>query len=345
TMGQSTEFLAALQANARRLAREVIVAGPDSRAKRTYDASKIRSGGSAVKQDGMVVITSSRNRSDCVDPVGFIAPATGLYRISLTGYEYDNQPELRAAGKTWSFGNDKFGQRVANAVRNLPPPERPRLAGVMALSPQERAEKQSGSNTGGRRVGVIHVDAKLGTHSVECLLNAGDSIFIHGMTTARIQRSSTAVIDGRKIVVGEGLYIKQIGIDGPLVAAWPPLVQQSLVVKAPVGSLTLKGETLTGLRALLTRAFRRPVSDIELARYDALFQSSKAAGIPAQDAWRNVIEAVLCSPHFLYNQPLVEPEKNSPWHSRADCHSSSGTRSRTKRCSRSPRRVNWRNPP
>ncbi|MCA9195630.1 MAG: DUF1592 domain-containing protein, partial [Planctomycetales bacterium] len=313
TTGLSMELLAALQQNSRRIAKEAIVDGPDPRATRVFGLPEIHRGGSVLRQDEVIVLSSNRNRGDCVDPTGFVAPATGLYRISVTAYQRNNQADLISAGKTWDYGKDKFGVRVAAAARKVLPPERPRQVAVMALTPQERSEKPPGSNTGGRRVGLIQVDASMGTHSTECLLNEGDSIFIHAVDTARIQRPSLGKVDGREMIVGEALYLKEIGIDGPLIDHWPPLAKEALVENLPVNSLELNGETYTGLRALLMRAFRRPVSDKLLARYESLYQDSREAGASPIDAWRIVVEGVLCSPHFLYNQPQPDENDSDSW--------------------------------
>lgn len=54
------------------------------------------------------------------------------------------------------------------------------------------------------------------------------------------------------------------------------------------------------LAAFIQRAFRRPASDLEVQRYQALFESARQAGKSEADAMRLAAQAVLSSPKFLY---------------------------------------------
>jgi len=53
-------------------------------------------------------------------------------------------------------------------------------------------------------------------------------------------------------------------------------------------------------RGLLSRMFRRPVSEQELNRYLVLFDQAAAQGISTKEAFRHMIIAALMSPNFLY---------------------------------------------
>jgi hypothetical protein len=65
------------------------------------------------------------------------------------------------------------------------------------------------------------------------------------------------------------------------------------------------------LRPLLTRLFRRPVTDVQLARYVALVKRQLAAGDYFEEAMRMAITGALCSPEFLYRRET--PGKLDDW--------------------------------
>jgi hypothetical protein len=69
------------------------------------------------------------------------------------------------------------------------------------------------------------------------------------------------------------------------------------------GTPTLPGPPRERLAAFLERAFRRPASDAERARFTALYESSRTAGKSEADAMRAAVQAVLASPSFLYLSP------------------------------------------
>jgi len=63
---------------------------------------------------------------------------------------------------------------------------------------------------------------------------------------------------------------------------------------------SVKGSVEERLLAFMQRAFRRPVARQEMKPYRDLYQSEKAQGNDEEQAMRRVLQALLCSPHFLY---------------------------------------------
>jgi hypothetical protein len=61
------------------------------------------------------------------------------------------------------------------------------------------------------------------------------------------------------------------------------------------------------LEGFLLRAFRRPATDEELARYGALFELL-VPDAGSQEALRSVVESVLLAPHFLYRSEVGDAE-------------------------------------
>ncbi len=101
------------------------------------------------------------------------------------------------------------------------------------------------------------------------------------------------------VYAGTGIAVEWIEIEGPMEAAqWPPATRTQLV-----GSTDLERGTLADAERILKqfapRAFRRPVSDADLAPYLALVRERLDRRVPFGDALRVGLKAVLVSPRFL----------------------------------------------
>ncbi len=294
TMGQSSEFMAVLQRNARRLAEATIVEGPDPRVDETLTADDIQPGARVERVGEHWVLWGSKNRSNTVWPRDFAAPRTGVYRISLEAYQTDNRYALDERGAnyddvtSWQNQNGVSTRKVDPSL----PKERSRQVAIMALAAP--IENALGESTGGRRVATIEIADELSIHELECELEAGESFFVYAVDCPRLQRPPMAMIDGEEGLLGEQFHLRSLRIEGPLVASWPPPPQQSLLVGSQLSQ--------SGLRHLLTRAFRGEVSEETVALYQKIFASTIAQGLSATAAARVVVESVLCSPRFLYHR-------------------------------------------
>jgi hypothetical protein len=102
---------------------------------------------------------------------------------------------------------------------------------------------------------------------------------------------------------GPGVKIHWIEIEGPLPEPWPTESYRRVFgdVDPKTGTLA-DAEKL--LRALLPRAFRRPVAEGEEKPYVALVEASLQSGQSFEASLRAGIKGVLASPKFLY---LREP--------------------------------------
>ncbi len=102
---------------------------------------------------------------------------------------------------------------------------------------------------------------------------------------------------------GPGLKIHWIEIEGPKPESWPTESYRRVFGEADPKTGTLAdAEKL--IRALLPRAFRRPVREGEERQFVALVAKSLEMGFPFEAALRAGYKAVLSSPKFLY---LREP--------------------------------------
>lgn len=104
--------------------------------------------------------------------------------------------------------------------------------------------------------------------------------------------------DGQELPVVEGLEPPE-ELEARVASLRPEKIDRSLA-QQPVPRR---------LERLLERAFRRPVSDVELAPYRKLFEESRERGDDETTALRRVLHAVLASPSFLV---LAEREAEEP---------------------------------
>ncbi len=98
---------------------------------------------------------------------------------------------------------------------------------------------------------------------------------------------------------GPGLAVHWVEVEGPLLDAWPPAGTTRLLGQVDLQTGTL-ADAEAILRRFLPRAFRRPVTEAELAPFLALVQSRLEQRYSFVDALRVGLKGVLCSPDFLY---------------------------------------------
>ncbi|HET6249793.1 MAG TPA: DUF1592 domain-containing protein [Tepidisphaeraceae bacterium] len=106
-----------------------------------------------------------------------------------------------------------------------------------------------------------------------------------------------------------GVGFGPVEMTGPIIDQWPPESYTRLLGDVDLAKGTI-ADARQILRRFMPRAFRRPVSDVELDRYTALVQSRLEAGRSFTDSLRTGLVAVLCSPNFLYLREDLRPETN-----------------------------------
>ena len=103
---------------------------------------------------------------------------------------------------------------------------------------------------------------------------------------------------------GPGVAVQRVEVEGPIVEAWPPTSTTRLF-----GDLDFKKATLADaekvLRVFASRAFRRPVTDSEVAPYVALVKAQLDAKQPFEQAVRAGLKGILCSLDFLFLKERV----------------------------------------
>lgn len=145
----------------------------------------------------------------------------------------------------------------------------------------------------------------------------GDTIrpLIDGMKYP--QEAKKAGVEFLKAYKGKGLVVTGITVDGPIdapaalrgqrllfgdlpVKLPPPPVRGRPTGVATVTSADPKADGARQLRIFASAAFRRPVSDAQVAPYVALFADELASGSDFRQAMLAAGSAILCAPDFLF---------------------------------------------
>ena len=106
---------------------------------------------------------------------------------------------------------------------------------------------------------------------------------------------------------GEGIVMKSMTIDGPLLDTWPPRSTRELLTGVEFdenGEVQLSKapaeHVVEVVERFATRAFRRPLQQGELEAYASLAEAPLADGRPFIEAVRVPLRAILSAPPFLY---------------------------------------------
>ena len=148
-------------------------------------------------------------------------------------------------------------------------------------------------------IGYYEVGAEPQTVEITHRLEPGDKVKIVPYRLRMPPRQDPAEYDG------PGIVVQGMEIEGPLRESWPPPSHRALF-----GDLDTTAATLDDARRILAqfapRAFRRPVSEDELAPFVRLAEERMAGGRSFVDSLSVALRAVLCSPSFLF---LGDPER------------------------------------
>jgi hypothetical protein len=111
------------------------------------------------------------------------------------------------------------------------------------------------------------------------------------------------------------LIVGYVHVRGPLNAEVQGLPEshKRIIFVHPDTARTRRGATEQVLRRLATRAFRRPATDDEVNRLVALARSVRSEGGAYEQGIQLALQAVLCSPHFLFrSEPDLEGQGDKP---------------------------------
>ncbi len=104
---------------------------------------------------------------------------------------------------------------------------------------------------------------------------------------------------------GAPLLVESIEVTAPYHPEWPPASRRRILFDSPRrgDEEAYAGEVIGRFAG---RAFRRPLAPEELERYLGFWRDIRGDGAGLEESLREVLVAVLCSPHFLF---LLEAEQ------------------------------------
>ncbi|MDB4574410.1 DUF1592 domain-containing protein [Akkermansiaceae bacterium] len=103
------------------------------------------------------------------------------------------------------------------------------------------------------------------------------------------------------------IEVASMEFTGPNLDSWPPEHHQAILFSSNQRS-NEEAYSIDVLRHFMSRAFRRPISDEEIAPYHRFFRSARPKMGTFEEAIRETLAMVLISPDFLF---LVEPSGSS----------------------------------
>ncbi|KLU04928.1 putative signal peptide and transmembrane protein [Rhodopirellula islandica] len=120
-------------------------------------------------------------------------------------------------------------------------------------------------------------------------------------------RKTAGIFLQRIALISEGkiphLRIEEVKVRGPIAHAWPTASQQALFGRGASGEEPWDEATVRDqIVRFATRAYRRPVTETEIAELVAFYDSRRALGQSSRLAYADTVKAILCSAAFLYFQ-------------------------------------------
>jgi Protein of unknown function (DUF1592)/Protein of unknown function (DUF1588)/Protein of unknown function (DUF1585)/Protein of unknown function (DUF1595)/Protein of unknown function (DUF1587)/Planctomycete cytochrome C len=115
------------------------------------------------------------------------------------------------------------------------------------------------------------------------------------------KKGKIGIVGARQLTMAVAKFphirIDEVKVRGPLVDQQPKAPQQILLHEAAVNPKKVREV----LRTFASRAYRRPVTQEELERLVGVAQNRVKQGHSPQEAFKDSLKAVLCSPAFLYH--------------------------------------------
>ena len=249
-----------------------------------------RGGNTVLRTEDAFVTFDARPHTTRTDNMGIRFPVAGRYRVTAEAYAYQAKTPV-----TFCIyrGNDRSG----NAE----------LIGSWQLDPGKQ-----------RQIKLEHY------------FTPEDYFYLAPADLDQMPDGKTIFHYGAKRYPGEGVAIRRLTLEGPLERQWPPERTRDLLGDVefrvgPSGSheIILDDEPLARIADVVSRigpqAFRRPLANEEPGIWAALANPLLADGRRFEEALRVVLQAIFCSPDFLYHQAEPGPLDDYALATRLSC--------------------------
>jgi mono/diheme cytochrome c family protein len=97
------------------------------------------------------------------------------------------------------------------------------------------------------------------------------------------------------------VVIDRMEFEGPLTEVWPPAHHTRILFDSPLRDADPDGYVREVLRRFMSRAYRRPATDDEVARFAKIYATLRPGFKTFEAAVRETLSLVLVSPQFLYH--------------------------------------------
>lgn len=111
-------------------------------------------------------------------------------------------------------------------------------------------------------------------------------------------------MQGHEAFARPELRISWFELEGPIYDAWPPSTHSRILFDSPLRTTNERAYAQAVLTAFMRKAYRRPVTEAEVAAKLAFYDAAKADKVSFVEAIKRPLLAVLIAPHFLF---LAEP--------------------------------------
>lgn len=294
----TAEWLAAWQLAVRGSLELVLSDAPDPRVQFVFPYRSViaRSG----QSDPRLKSISGHNYRAVAWPENFVATRPGVYDVEVTGWWKDNRKLLLQAAEPEPQRNNesdaRYQERLRQLTQGLRPPEDAETSRVVAFYSGRMELSPKGQRVISRDLqflGSMPVSPQSAPIRFACELKAGEGVGIMFLySDGRLPAMVERVVGGRKINIGEGLYVEEMRIEGPRLPDWPTPLQQELLADPQ--------DVKQALQPFLSRVLRRPPPESIVNRYATLYNERIGAGDTPVEAMRTVVELAFCSPLFLY---------------------------------------------
>lgn len=271
---------------------------------RVVDTSNRRREDKTNRSNGGVEIRGSIVRIACDDFLS--APATGWYRIKISAKSLDRH--VYDQDKTAIYDDDPITLRMTLGARHVDfdlPEDRVEDFEVNLWLTEGTSLEFSHFTDGLRMQGNGNFKFQ-NRIAHDYIKKNNPKLYEHvvNVEVPNAQQRSTAPehwVHWVKYWQGPRPWIKSVEIEGPSFQSWPPKRQTALLGEMPSAQ-----NAAAILKPIAQRAWRRPVSDEELAPIVNLVQS-QAKSLGDVGALKEGIVAVLVSPSFL----MINPEDST----------------------------------
>jgi hypothetical protein len=237
-----------------------IVDFPNAPYLNSFNNRSLTNGGSNLKQlDDAVAMFLDLDYVLRSDKCGLVIRTAGYYQITLDAYAYQADRPM-----------------TLKLVQANPKKVGPNLLGAFDLQP-----------------------GRPRTIEVTTFMRPGDYLYPTVHVANRNTWSGLSAAGGAATYKGEGIAVKSMFVEGPLIDQWPPASTQALLSELDPSQSPLKRVTDVVTR-IAPRAFRRPLHPGELESFVNLARSRADEGRQFAEVIRAPIRSVLSSPQFLF---------------------------------------------